>query len=342
MNAKAAVMHGRKEPANPGPRGDPRWKYTHSGVVYLTDETSRHEIASWRIDGIGDTPGAECAPGAHGVHAVLIVDSSGSMRKDDVPGYTTRTQAVYDCLSRDFVDSQIASGANDIVVTLIEMNDSATVVFSKQPLEAALSRTLRSRGSNYARSHGNYLPVLHKALEIMRADAANSAGFLLLFLSDGAPSDHTEKACQHGIKVWQPDSCGRLTQRGKPLLVNCPYGRNTCRNTLHETVRRECVGLIQSMGDVLGRDRTMVSTVAFGNPNENFNVLQEMGEVLPRGSFSKLGVNPAALRTALSALSSSLTTLTTEGGSRSMTLRSVRVRRGQKDDQDTHVQVSSK
>jgi hypothetical protein len=34
-----------------GRDGRPRWRYTYRGVVYITDERSRHEITSWRLDG---------------------------------------------------------------------------------------------------------------------------------------------------------------------------------------------------------------------------------------------------------------------------------------------------
>ena len=48
---QAAIKHGRKDIANPGRDGSKRWRYEHMGVVYITDETSRHEVTSWRIDG---------------------------------------------------------------------------------------------------------------------------------------------------------------------------------------------------------------------------------------------------------------------------------------------------
>jgi hypothetical protein len=34
---KAAIKYGRKERANPGRDGDSRWRFTHRGVVYITD-----------------------------------------------------------------------------------------------------------------------------------------------------------------------------------------------------------------------------------------------------------------------------------------------------------------
>ena len=51
IELQAAIKHGTKERANPGRDGSLRWRYTHDGVVYITDDTSRHEVTSWRIDG---------------------------------------------------------------------------------------------------------------------------------------------------------------------------------------------------------------------------------------------------------------------------------------------------
>jgi hypothetical protein len=87
-----------------------------------------------------------------GSHTVLIVDCSGSMRKGDVPGYPSRTAAVYDCLARDFVEPQRAAlcqsenSKNRHVVSLIEMSNEATIVFSRQPI----GEDLKSRLSEQA------------------------------------------------------------------------------------------------------------------------------------------------------------------------------------------------
>merc|ERR1711903_336415 len=43
---QAAIKYGEKVAAARG-----RWRFTHQGVVYITDETMRHEITSWRLDG---------------------------------------------------------------------------------------------------------------------------------------------------------------------------------------------------------------------------------------------------------------------------------------------------
>eukprot|EP00961_Rhodomonas_salina_P153542 2067475-Rhodomonas_salina.3 len=212
--------------ALPGREGTPRWRYTYNGVVYITDETSRHEITSWRIDGKDNSVApAVLELGGLGSHAVLIVDSSGSMRKNDVPGYNSRAHAVYDCLAKDFVEAQVADGAaKDVVVTVISMSDDATVVLDKQPLDESLATTLRRLGKKSPRSHGNYVPALEKALAIMAEDAKNRANLLLLFLSDGAPSDHTLELCKHGVNVWGID------HRDFPLMDHASKGQAwSCR-----------------------------------------------------------------------------------------------------------------
>jgi len=326
VELQAAIKYGRKEPANPGRRGDPRWRYEHNGVVYITDDTSRHEITSWRLDDASINLAVGAAEG--GAHAVLVVDHSGSMRKADVNGYETRTAAVYDCLARDFVEAQIAAGAGpDVVVTVIEMSREADVIIDKAPLDAQLAQALKMRARSRARSDGNYLPALDKALEILQADASNRGTLMLLFLSDGAPSDHCTRRCNHGFPVWQ--STGALLRNGKQAFRECPLASPQwqCRADVKKDVDRECLQKVVQIGDLLGRDRVVVGTVAFGPPNQDYEVLRMMGEVLPRGSFQKLGLNAGGLRTAFSSLSSSLTTLRTDGGSRSLTLRPMEVRK---------------
>ena len=64
-----------------------------------------------------------------------------------------------------------------------------------------LLKFVNQRANSRARSHGNYLPALNQVLEILRPDAALQMHLLLVFLSDGAPSDHTTMECEHGVQV---------------------------------------------------------------------------------------------------------------------------------------------
>lgn len=116
-------------------------------------------MTSWRKDGKDTEPvahaGVELA--GKGSHAVLIVDtSSGSMKKNDVPGYKSRGDAVYQCLIRDFVKEQVSTGAGaDVVVSLITMGDEANTVITTQPLDESLITELERIGKRSSRSHEN-------------------------------------------------------------------------------------------------------------------------------------------------------------------------------------------
>lgn len=111
-----------------------------------------------------------------------------------------------------------AEAESHTAVSLIEMSDDAHVLLDKVPLDEDLERFLAERRENYAHSHGNYLPSLSKAVQLLCASRESSrylicyhtnqydailchlicdapacvAPFrlMLVFLSDGAPSDH--------------------------------------------------------------------------------------------------------------------------------------------------------
>ena len=46
---KDILVGGRKTPGKTGRKGQRRWIFEHAGVVFITDETCRHEITSWRV-----------------------------------------------------------------------------------------------------------------------------------------------------------------------------------------------------------------------------------------------------------------------------------------------------
>jgi hypothetical protein len=127
------------------------------------------------------------------------------MRKAGVPGYRTRTEAVYDCLIREFIQPQMhLVGAGDAVVSLIEMSDESRILVDRHPIDEDLVQILQRLGRGYANSHGNCLPALKKVLDLFEDD--NARKLFLLFLRDGAPSDHNPLTCAHGVQVWQCDS----------------------------------------------------------------------------------------------------------------------------------------
>jgi hypothetical protein len=80
IELQAALKYRTKEDADPGRDGSHCWRYTHNSVVYITDETSRHEVISWRVDGEDEEEGevspAEVELAGSGCHVVLSIWAS--------------------------------------------------------------------------------------------------------------------------------------------------------------------------------------------------------------------------------------------------------------------------
>ncbi|KAK3286496.1 hypothetical protein CYMTET_5945, partial [Cymbomonas tetramitiformis] len=159
------------------------------------------------------------------------------------------------------------------------------------------------------------------------ADSRQDARLFLIFLSDGAPSDHVRMACSHRSLVWSNDLSIKPDGSGKHPLRQCAYGNSeACRNQVKRELSEHCCERVAQLGLRFGRERVVLATVAFGDPKGNYTMLKRMAKKLPRGSFHKLGVDASALRTAFSSFSSSLTSLRTESaGGRALTLRQVQV-----------------
>jgi len=168
LELKAAIAHGMKQVANPGRNGSERYRFTYKGVVCITDKTCRQEITAWRLDNEDDNAvdqrqlaqlDVNVCPF---VHFIIVVDCSGSMRKDDVKGYMNRKQAVYNCLIKDIIQPQVhlqasskTDSLNKAAATLIEMNDDATIVFERVEISDELIAIMNQRSLMNPRSHGN-------------------------------------------------------------------------------------------------------------------------------------------------------------------------------------------
>ena len=120
------------------------------------------------------------------------------------------------------------------------MSDVAEVVLERAAADESLMGFLKKRStSKRVRSHGNYLPALDKALELLEGDDTAQNQLFLVFLSDGAPSDHTMMDCKHGVRVWKHDSNRGIPRpSGKPKLKECPCGSSKdCRAGLIKSVQ---------------------------------------------------------------------------------------------------------
>lgn len=321
---QAAVKYGVKEP-NGVCRifGTPRWKYTFAGVVFITDASSRQEITSWPLPGCGfDAPLVEISAAAAAEHAcahaavrarsgswtshtVFVVDQSGSMRTIDTVDGSTRSDAVWLTLACTWVSDQLTSGTakQTDVVSVIGMNADSTLLVDRHPVNWALYNTLIGfLRTAMPASDGNYIPALNMAETCLLANTHGSCALLLLFLSDGKPSD-----------------------KALPGFGD--------RHSYEFKLKRDAQfsGAIGRLASRFGR-RLTVGTIGFGPPDEDFSILRLLASTSTlynsTGVFQKPELTAHSLRMALSTLSSTLTATKTEmtelGGSSQRIVRDVR------------------
>lgn len=205
------------------------------------------------------------------------------MKNADVAGYRHRSDAVFGTLALDLIAEPLdrhggLGGMNRIqsAVTLIDMRDGADTLLSCEPLSNVLfNKVLRLRATSEPRSHGNYLPALEAAASALERDVANqNCAMLLLFLSDGKPSDQFGGHSPASVRAYIPTKMAEIAAR---------FG-----------------------------SRLTVGTIGFGDPQEDFSVLQNMVlEARQAGAsawscFQHASLDSHKLSVAMSSLVSSL------------------------------------
>jgi hypothetical protein len=129
-------------------------------------------------------------------HSVLVIDMSGSMRTDDVNGAKCRSDGVWTAIARDFVRQQIESNQTSLydLVSVVLMRDKAEPLFIAYPMGWCLYNefiSMRDWKAEQAkpRGPGNYLPALIEAEKLLDINPSGKCSLLLMFFSDGRPSD---------------------------------------------------------------------------------------------------------------------------------------------------------
>ena len=256
---QAALRYGSKE-VSINQRGQLCYKFRFADIVYITDITCTKEITSWAAPGSGiDLPLKEISPllqYTHDIasryilknvgwtsHTVIIVDQSGSMRKRDVNGGASRSDAVWLSLALDFIRKQLENGdatATD-VVSIIIMNSTSSVVVDRQPMDWLLyNRVIELLRTQEPCFDGNYGPALHKAEELLAHNMEGRFASSLFFLSDGKPSDKI-------LPGFHPSTYHSQLVQGHTDALLSRFGR-----------------------------RLSIVAVGFGRPGENFNVLEAL------------------------------------------------------------------
>ena len=242
VDLQRAKKYGLKEKAYNG-----CYKYTYGGVVFIYDNVRKREVTSYMsCDKSSSRSGTLfCKPveleskeitidmiQKHSAiretmlkdkrkwtsHSVLVVDMSGSMRKDDVNGAKCRADGVWATLARDYVKIPLENGTrtSSDLISIIIMQDEAKVLLICEPTDWCLYNRLvdyRKWTEIKPYGHGNYLPALEKAQELLSLNTTGTCALSLLFFSDGKPSDPTE---DHKQKLGEMAS-----QLGRRLTVSC-------------------------------------------------------------------------------------------------------------------------
>jgi hypothetical protein len=298
---QAAVAHGAKEQGMPCRKtGEPRWKFTFADVVYITDATATREITSWTIPlPLRKAKVSEVDEDMHRSaklsvakdpsyitsHSVLVVDQSGSMKESDVDGHRSRSHAAYYTIATEFIAKRLSSAASDRgdnaaaltdVVSIIEMRDTARVIFKAEPMSWVLHNMIVThREQHRPCSHGNYIPSLVEACKLLNG-AHDTCALMVLFLSDGKPSDKLPKGRELSVEINS-----RVSELCSPFSARLTFG-----------------------------------TVGFSKPTEAFTILSGMASeakrFCPQSSFQRAQLDANALGAAVSTLASSLTQTRTQ------------------------------
>lgn len=178
--------------------------YTHDNIVYVVNDVTGEEVTSYTrpeaLNSVNITPedlelykrakqGIEEGSSLWQSHTVVVVDTSGSMRKSDFYG------ARWAAIANDYLFPAIeGKGTLSDVVTIVAFGDKAYDILLREPLGWVLYNEVckihQSSQAIYNPSgHGHYLPGLRKAEEVF-SRTQHCPPLNLMFLSDGRPSDH--------------------------------------------------------------------------------------------------------------------------------------------------------
>lgn len=293
---RSCVKHGKKEPAGRDSAGGQRWKYTFSGVVFITDASSTREITSWLLPAYGidlDKYTITSAMRAkHRValeklkdrstwtsHCVVVVDQSGSMRNTDASEGVTRSDLAWLTLALELVASNLTKGERQDtdVLSVVAMREGAQVVIICQPYDWVLYNSVVDLlRTSEPSGPGCYIPSLKAARDLLNSNEFEGCALEMILLSDGRPSD----------KLPPGNRCGYFT-----------------------LMKRHAKTYMEEIASRLG-NRFTFGAIALGQPGcDDFSTLQTLSKTAKqysRGCFQRASLSAGVLTNALSSLNDSV------------------------------------
>ena len=201
---QAAKKHGKfRVFEHRSPKGNPIHIYHYKDIVYWVDAKTGEELTTYAkplpLKPVRNARTVPCpSPENWTSNTVFVVDTSGSMRESDVWGTRNRLDAVWVSLALDFVAHRLdcgTAGPTD-VISIVLLGDSSTVLLKEQPTTWKLFNDIvkiYNKKTVEPKSHGNYVPALEAAKDLLLSNTCASCAAALLFLSDGKPSDKGNK-----------------------------------------------------------------------------------------------------------------------------------------------------
>ena len=278
-----------------------RYKFTYNNIVYIVDETCTREVTSYALNqlplekAVIDESLARqnfeqkrrilSGASATTSHTVIVVDQSASMNKGDIMGHRSRSRGAYYTIASEMIAQPLLRYLTSFtdVVSIIEMRDDAVLNHNiyMEPITWELHNKIVDLAEVplSGKGHGNYLPALVKAYEILNQTDNQSCALLLLFVSDGKPSD---------------------------AMTSYRYVSNS-----HSIVRDHIIETLQKICMKFG-ERLTFGAFGFAQDNgDTFALLKEMTSMAnqsgSKGIFSS-GLDTQTLRKALFTMSTSLST----------------------------------
>ena len=229
-------------------------------------------------------------------HTVAVVDQSGSMRKNDTEDAATRSDVVWLTLALDLVRKKLESGevtAMDMF-SVVRMGGSSDVLLRQQPTDWVLYNNLVHILLQTAPlGDGCYLPALDEAEDLLLSNPYGGCALMLLFLSDGRPSDNRLVSLPKGSL---PVSKSEYSAKGAWWVTD-----------LQERISR--------LAARFGR-RLTVGMIGFGANEDEFHALEAMAAAPAaygaHGVFHSAALSTDALSTAFTSLSQTLTSTSLE------------------------------
>ena len=305
-----------------------RWKIEYDGIIFITDSTRRIEITSYPVPQstvsvdyqqrrehhrtqqfftVADNYSSICTS-----HTIFVVDVSGSMNRQDIPLHRDRRTAAYTMIAIDYIAEQIltatetatkATTCSTDVISVIEFQDTATIVYKKEPISwilynkiLARRRTATNRSYHDRTLHqyqdenlvcdSNYLPALDRVQELLRwssgTDTSDDDDEYEEYEDTHDDDDDCDHDDDHDHDHAGPEVSLVFISDGQP--TDFQYDEDVSEEEVKQLLKERILALTTTTATArFSRKQQRLNhllCIGFGNPLHDFSTLQAMVEAV--------------------------------------------------------------